>query len=158
MNREKQLEQAKELLHKFKKDKKKGLSIRAIAKKHKVSTGRVYNYLNGKLPKPVVKRKRKKKSLTKEQKLKNRSRQYFYRYGITLKDYFKMYKEQKGECPICLTSKPISGNDKMVVDHCHETNRVRGLLCHSCNTNLGKFKDSIEVLQRAIDYLSVHSE
>ena len=39
------------------------------------------------------------------------------------------------------------------IDHCHKTGKVRGILCSECNTGLGKFKDSIELLQKAIEYL-----
>ena len=42
---------------------------------------------------------------------------------------------------------------RLAVDHCHETGKVRGLLCFHYNSSLGKFKDSIELLQNAIDYL-----
>jgi hypothetical protein len=52
------------------------------------------------------------------------------------------------ECAICNT--PTS---KLVVDHCHKTNRVRGVLCNSCNLGLGKFKDSPELLEAAMLYL-----
>ena len=39
------------------------------------------------------------------------------------------------------------------VDHCHETGKIRGLLCHNCNRALGLFKDNVEFLERAILYL-----
>jgi hypothetical protein len=42
---------------------------------------------------------------------------------------------------------------KLCIDHCHETNLVRGLLCHDCNKGLGNFKDNIIFLQIAIEYL-----
>jgi lambda family phage minor tail protein L len=42
------------------------------------------------------------------------------------------------------------------VDHCHKTNTLRDLLCHQCNSGLGQFKDNIEILQKAIDYLHKH--
>jgi hypothetical protein len=42
---------------------------------------------------------------------------------------------------------------KLVVDHCHASGSVRGLLCHNCNRALGLPKDSDEVLQRAISHL-----
>lgn len=75
-------------------------------------------------------------------------------YGITLEDYTAMYLAQDGKCWICKESKPPNGKGGLVVDHCHTKGHVRGLLCSSCNTGIGKFKESIQSLQRAIDYLS----
>lgn len=70
-------------------------------------------------------------------------------YGITLKDYERMYESQKGRCMICYSHK-----EKLHVDHCHETNRVRGLLCGTCNRGLGMFKDNFYYLDRAAEYLT----
>ena len=55
------------------------------------------------------------------------------------------------ECEIC------GSIDNLCVDHCHEGNHVRGMLCNHCNTALGKFKDNIKTLQKAIEYLKAHS-
>jgi len=46
----------------------------------------------------------------------------------------------------------------LYVDHCHSSGKVRGLLCHHCNTALGKFQDSVEVLSSAIDYLRKNND
>jgi len=47
---------------------------------------------------------------------------------------------------------------KKNIDHNHETGRIRGVLCTRCNLSLGNFKDSVEVLQRALDYLRFYEE
>lgn len=60
----------------------------------------------------------------------------------------RMREEQGGICACCL--KPT---DKLVVDHLHGTHHIRGLLCNSCNTGIGKLGDNIEGLERALDYL-----
>ena len=76
-------------------------------------------------------------------------------YGITLQDYEAMYKTQNGKCAIC-GKEPKNGRGilrKLYVDHCHQTNRVRGLLCHSCNMGIGLLDDSLELLFSAIEYL-----
>jgi len=81
-------------------------------------------------------------------------------YRITLKDYEDMYESQKGLCLICLL--PF---DVLAIDHDHSCcpgNKscgkcIRGLLCHFCNTSLGGFKDNIENLKRAIQYLEKHN-
>ena len=76
-------------------------------------------------------------------------------YGITEEDYDRMYKEQKGVCAIC--KKPETRQSKgkttlLCVDHDHETGKVRGLLCHRCNTVIGMFTD-ITLLDSAKVYL-----
>lgn len=85
----------------------------------------------------------------------NRLRQRRYKlkhvYGITEADYDRMFTEQGGRCKLC-RGEP-NGRGELHVDHDHVTNRVRGLLCHSCNTALGLFKDSVEVMAKAIEYV-----
>ena len=73
------------------------------------------------------------------------------KYGITLNDVNEMKIKQSNCCAIC--KEEFVKNKKINVDHCHKTGKVRGLLCHSCNTSLGKFKDSVEILNNAIKYL-----
>lgn len=76
------------------------------------------------------------------------------RYGIEPEDYDKLLNEQKNACAICNTS-DWKGNGPHI-DHDHKTGKTRGLLCHSCNTALGSFKDNIEILMSAIDYIKKH--
>ena len=75
-------------------------------------------------------------------------------YDITWEDYEAMYDKQRGCCAICKSRISSSRTQKLYVDHCHQTLRVRGLLCGNCNNGLGQFKDSPRLLQRAINYLS----
>ena len=70
------------------------------------------------------------------------------RYGITAQEYRVLYEAQEGLCLVCR-----SHHEVLHVDHCHDTNRVRGLLCGTCNRGLGLFYDNPELLQRAADYL-----
>lgn len=78
-------------------------------------------------------------------------------YGVTSHEYDSMLDRQSGVCAICHqpeTARHKSGVIKsLAVDHCHKTNRVRGLLCEECNHGLGRFRDSVERLQSAIKYL-----
>jgi len=75
-------------------------------------------------------------------------------FGITIDDYFDMLEKQCGGCAICGTDKPGKGRFKyFAVDHCHETNKIRGLLCNDCNTALGLFKDRLDLLDAAKQYL-----
>lgn len=75
------------------------------------------------------------------------------KYGIGLVDYDQMLEAQKGLCAICLSPDSRNGNRGMVVDHDHATGQVRGLLCGTCNTALGKFRDNPAILRSAISYL-----
>ena len=75
-------------------------------------------------------------------------------YGITLVEYTEMETQQKFKCKICRTSDFSAGRgNRMVVDHCHESGEVRGLLCHGCNVGLGSFRDDPRILKKAIKYL-----
>lgn len=71
-------------------------------------------------------------------------------YNLTTEQYEAMFEQQKGLCAIC----PLPLKGKGNIDHCHETGKVRGLLCKECNQGLGYFKDNVGVLQKAINYLN----
>ncbi|MEU4875427.1 endonuclease VII domain-containing protein [Streptomyces sp. NPDC021608] len=68
-------------------------------------------------------------------------------YGLTEAERDELIASQGGVCCICLTALPRH------VDHCHETGRVRGVLCFSCNAALGQFKDRPEAIRRAAAYV-----
>jgi len=79
-------------------------------------------------------------------------------HDISLETYQDMIVKQDNKCMICKkpeTRKSSQSNDitRLCVDHCHQTGIVRGLLCHSCNTALGKFEDDIPRMVDAIEYL-----
>lgn len=76
------------------------------------------------------------------------------KYGVTPEWYNEQLVRQNYSCAICNGTEPKgNGNKYFHVDHCHTTNEVRGLLCSSCNTGLGNFKDSTSLLSAAIEYL-----
>lgn len=72
-------------------------------------------------------------------------------FGLTIRDWNNLYKQQGKGCAICGVKK--NSDRRLAVDHDHRTGNVRGLLCTPCNQGLGKFKDNIELLQNAIQYL-----
>lgn len=74
------------------------------------------------------------------------------RYGITRRQFDVMHQEQGGVCKIC-EKPPCDRWKRLHVDHDHQTGRIRGLLCHNCNTALGNFRDNVALLQKAIAYL-----
>lgn len=74
------------------------------------------------------------------------------KYGLTEKEYNKIYKDQNGKCAIC--GMPESElKKKLCVDHDHKTGKVRGLLCTLCNQALGSFKDNQSNIENALYYL-----
>lgn len=80
----------------------------------------------------------------------NRSRNLQTKYNLTDSEYNALLQDQGGSCLIC---RDTAGSRMLAVDHEHDTGRVRGLLCSPCNTALGLFKDSPELLRLAADYL-----
>lgn len=80
------------------------------------------------------------------------------RYGITAEDYAAMLVKQNGVCAICRRPERhrhyLTGNVRpLVVDHCHRTGRVRGLLCSLCNRAIALFDDDPLRLHAAASYL-----
>jgi hypothetical protein len=57
------------------------------------------------------------------------------------------------QCPICQKITIPGLTSKVVLDHDHSTGKVRGWICDSCNTGIGRFKDDISLLERAIAFL-----
>jgi hypothetical protein len=88
--------------------------------------------------------------LNNQNKVKNKN--LSYKYGISIEDYNKLFEQQEGCCAIC-DKHQQEFKKALSVDHCHDTGKVRGLLCQHCNSVLGLSKDNIEVLQAAINYL-----
>lgn len=79
------------------------------------------------------------------------------KYGITINDYKKIFKEQDGKCKICGKMEARKRKDgelyNLHIDHDHKTLEVRGLLCNRCNICLGLVHDDIELFNKMIDYL-----
>ena len=61
-------------------------------------------------------------------------------------------------CCICNKRSIVDVTAKIVLDHCHITGAARDWICDSCNTGLGRFKDSVSLLKDAIAYLQMHDE
>lgn len=80
---------------------------------------------------------------------------------ISLEQYQQMLEEQDNKCGICGQEETCKDPRqdrvrRLSIDHCHRTGIVRGLLCHSCNTAIGKLKDDVELLHKAIKYITKH--
>lgn len=66
-------------------------------------------------------------------------------------DYIEQFVDShNGLCDIC--GSPSNGRSRLCIDH--KTNKLRGILCSTCNTGIGQFKDNVETLKKAINYLT----
>lgn len=86
-------------------------------------------------------------------KLSAKKRMLKYRYNLSIEDYVIMYNKQGCKCAICKRDYPLGGKKGLYVDHDHNTCKVRGLLCSSCNSAIGKLRESETILINAIAYL-----
>lgn len=75
-------------------------------------------------------------------------------YGMTEKDYEKLYKIQNAVCAIC--GRVNLNGVRLSVDHDHESGKIRGLLCNHCNAVIGQCRENILNLYKAADYLERH--
>lgn len=73
------------------------------------------------------------------------------KYGMTLMDYESRVFSQGSQCKLCGEQ-----TDRLVVDHDHETDVVRDLLCNGCNVALGLFGDDPARLRQAAEYIERH--
>lgn len=74
------------------------------------------------------------------------------RYGLTVADFESLLTQQDGVCAIC-KGEPNGPGNRFHVDHCHESSKVRGLLCSRCNTAIGLLEDDPERAEQAAAYL-----
>ena len=74
-----------------------------------------------------------------------------HKYNLSVEEAKCLFKQANNKCTICNNS-----STKLVIDHNHDTGKVRNILCTSCNKALGLFKDSPEILELAKQYLEIH--
>jgi hypothetical protein len=108
-------------------------------------------------------RKRKEKfnryhSLSKEQRRVQNKKGNVRKFGISYEEYHAMLERQDNKCSICNkeeteTNVVYNHTKYLAIDHCHETGKIRGLLCSKCNKGIGMFKEDISILKSAISYL-----
>ena len=80
------------------------------------------------------------------------------RYGITQREYDVILRAQDFVCAVCgkperTIQRKGSPIQFLAVDHDHETNTIRGLLCQPCNRHLGNMGDNLEGVMRFVRYL-----
>lgn len=96
--------------------------------------------------------KDRKKELSRKYKHVKKDKDLQATYGIDLATYNKMLVEQGNKCKICFVHREELKR-ALCVDHDHDTGKVRGLLCDTCNRSLGLLKDNVNILMNAVKYL-----
>ncbi len=114
-------------------------------------------------PKAIASREYRKLNPQKRDFMRSKNNDLKKAFGITLERYNEMLEKQNGVCAICgkkdervhnATGRPMN----LAVDHCHNSKKVRALLCGPCNTGLGGFNDDVKLLRAAAAYLEQHGE
>lgn len=77
-----------------------------------------------------------------------------WKYNISPEEFQNMLIEQNFKCAICFKEFKDTVQDSPRVDHCHKTEKIRGLLCNLCNSGIGKLGDSILSLTQASAYIA----
>lgn len=103
----------------------------------------------------AAKRKMEKPGAKEERRLRYADYSRRKRYGLSQNDYEELLRRQNFKCAVCL--KDLDLHRRTHVDHCHSTNKVRGILCHSCNTAIGLAGDDADRLRAMAAYLTKQS-
>lgn len=79
------------------------------------------------------------------------------KYGLDAVELQKMREAQQDQCAICGKEETVLGSTgkvkSLAVDHCHDTGRIRGLLCNNCNRGIGLLNKQPDLLRKALAYL-----
>lgn len=92
--------------------------------------------------------RRKRNQIVKSGVTLNKARHLRKTYNMSVDEYLELHNKQKGFCLICKKE-----DSNLVIDHCHKSGKVRGLLCAKCNTAIGMLDENVETLLNAIQYL-----
>ena len=108
---------------------------------------------------PRVTRRRRQQYRSPEAVARRRDELLRVRYGISTAEYELLLAKQGGVCALCKRDSPEptqgrGGRRRLAVDHSSVTGRVRGLLCHPCNTALGRLGDEPDALRRVLEYVA----
>ena len=77
-------------------------------------------------------------------------------YGMKGGEFKRLHDDQNGLCKICKSEQYTKKSPRLYIDHSHNTGKVRGLLCHKCNTAIGLVNENIEILKEMIKYIKIH--
>lgn len=92
----------------------------------------------------------------KERAAKTNRKNRLKKYGLTFESFEKLLAKQNEKCAICFS--PFESDYGRHIDHCHTTEKVRGVLCGPCNQALGLFKENTQTLKNAVKYLNKHKK
>lgn len=127
----------------FGKDRRCRLCCRAKSKKYRKDN-----------PKKVAESNKKSRKANPQSLSKSLRKARLKRFGLTEEDYENLLIGQNGVCAVCKQVDKIT----LAIDHCHETDIVRGLLCGSCNKAEGLLKSNPDVIRALADYVEYHME
>ena len=82
-------------------------------------------------------------------------RQRLRRYGLSYEQYVEMFSRQNGRCAVCRCELVLDGRHTHI-DHSHDTDQLRELLCHGCNTALGLLDEDPSRVRALADYVERH--
>lgn len=68
-------------------------------------------------------------------------------YNITLEEYYSYFEQADNKCEVC------NSEIQLCLDHCHDTLKIRGVLCRACNSSVSYLNDNCETILTAINYL-----
>ena len=90
--------------------------------------------------------------------MRQRDKHYKRAYGLNYQEVHKMLMQQGFNCKCCsreidMPTDAIDRSEAALVDHCHDTGKVRGIICGRCNTGIGQLGDNLEGLMKAVRYL-----
>jgi hypothetical protein len=111
------------------------------------STEEYKQYMREYEKRPEVQLKRKSPTA----KAKNLAKHLKRMYGLSLEEFERLNQKQNNCCAVCSRSPSELG--RLYVDHCHQSGKIRGLLCQKCNSGLGLLGDTREALQKALKYI-----
>lgn len=79
-------------------------------------------------------------------------------YGIDVNQYQQMLESQNFKCAVCGKKHIESEKKRLVVDHCHKSNKIRALLCNNCNRALGLLQENLDTIDNLKNYILTHKQ
>lgn len=110
---------------------------------------RVFKYYYANKEKILAQRRDRRRVFPRRDSDYNRKKQW----GLTREQFEQMKADQGGRCAICGTEYWGGKHKEAIIDHCHKTGKIRGLLCNRCNQAMGKFEDDPDLLEKVVVYL-----